>query len=237
MDFSMFLVVAVMFTGAFSIFKKTLNKQGYVEYISSFFIVFLLVLLVRFFVIEPFQIDSNSMLPTLQTGDFVFVNKFIYGLRIPLCNIKVLKVGEPTNGDVIVFNNPIDTNLQIIKRVIGIPGDVITYKNKRILINGHEIPNFYITNMYNIELSLENIDTNQHNLYNDPYYPNCISFKKFFVPENHYFVLGDNRDHSNDSRFWGFVPDSYIIGRASFVWMHWANDQCLPTLYSIRIIN
>lgn len=245
MDFYIFLVFAVIITGLISLmrFKKISiqdkdkkNKHWYIEYIRSLFPVFLLVLLVRSFIFEPFQIASCSMLPTLHSGDFVIVNKFNYGLRLPIVNIKLLNIGKPTRGDVIVFKYPLDTKLDFIKRVVALPGDFITYTNKRILINGHEIHEKFIKNTFSTEIWLEDIDSNKHQLYNDPYYPNCVSYKKFFVPENYYFVMGDNRDHSNDSRYWGFVPEQNIVGRALAVWMHWGKNQILPNFYSIRII-
>lgn len=207
------------------------KKNWYIEYIRSLFPVFLLVLLVRSFIFEPFQISSGSMLPTLHSGDFVIVNKFIYGLRLPIVNIKLLNIGKPARGDVIVFKYPLDTKLDFIKRVVAIPGDIITYTYKRILINGHEIPEKFIKNTSSTESWLE-----KHQSYYDPYYPNCVSYKRFFVPENYYFVMGDNRDHSNDSRYWGFVPEQNIVGRVIAVWMHWGKNQILPNFYSIRII-
>ncbi|AGI27063.1 Signal peptidase I [Candidatus Portiera aleyrodidarum] len=222
MDFSILLVFAVIITGLISLirFKKIYeqkNKHWYIEYIRSLFPVFLLVLLVRSFIFEPFQIASGSMLPTLHSCDFVIVNKFNYGLRLPIVNIKILNIGKPTRGDVIVFKYPLDTKLDFIKRVVGIPGDFITYTNKRILINGHEIPESFI----------KNIDSNKHQLY----YPNCVSYKKIFVPETYYLVMGDNSD-----RYWGFIPEPNIVGRAIAVWMHWGNNQILPNFYSIRMI-
>lgn len=241
MDSSILLFLAVIITGVFS-FLNFMNFQKfytptkwYCEYIRSLFPVLLFVFLVRSFFFEPFQIASSSMLPTLYSGDFVFVNKNIF----PVINRNFLTFGlsgKLTRGDVIVFKNPLNKNLDVIKRIIGIPGDFITYTNKNIFINGHKLPETFIKTTYNTEIVLENIDKNKYQLYNDPYYPTCVSYKQLFVPDHFYFVLGDNRDHSNDSRFWGFVPESYVIGRAFAVWMHWDHTQILPKFSSIRLI-
>ncbi|MGV0005125.1 MAG: signal peptidase I [Candidatus Porifericomitaceae bacterium WSBS_2022_MAG_OTU9] len=190
---------------------------------QSLFPVFLVVFLIRSFVVEPFRIPSESMLPTLLAGDFVLVNKFTYGLRLPLSH-KKLSVGDSLQrGDVVVFRYPKNPKLPYIKRVIGLPGDEISYQGKRLYINKQAIP--LVANGEDViatgkpQLLFEDLPDSRHQIILDPMRP---SFNvDIVVPEGSYFVLGDNRDYSQDSRYWGFVPDSHIVGKAFLIWFHW----------------
>ncbi len=199
-----------------------------VEYAKSFFPVLLIVLVLRSFIFEPFRIPSGSMVPTLLVGDFILVNKFSYGVRLPVSNTKILDVDKPKNGDVAVFRFPGDTSLDYIKRVIGVPGDRISYINKALFINGkpaslekigpYHPPQSARAAQNLLELK-ESLQGAEHNI--------LVSFDKrtlngeWVVPEGQYFVMGDNRDNSNDSRYWGFVPEENLVGKAMFIWMHW----------------
>ncbi|MFK7958551.1 MAG: signal peptidase I [Lysobacterales bacterium] len=203
-----------------------------VEYARSFFPVILIVLLIRSFLAEPFRIPSDSMMPTLLDGDLILVNKFSYGIRLPVINTKVLDLGSPDRGDVVVFRFPDDPSQDYIKRVIGIPGDVVEYRNSRVFLNGKPVetrmmgtyvpgsgalPAGAPRQLTAIE-SLPNID---HEILLTPsrtrQHPGS---NRWVVGENEYFALGDNRDNSTDSRYWGFVPDENLVGKAFFIWMH-----------------
>lgn len=195
-----------------------------VEYSRSFFPVLLLVLLLRTFVVEPFHIPSSSMVPTLLVGDFILVNKFDYGLRLPVIHTKIVKIGEPKRGDVIVFRYPPDPKVDYIKRVIGLPGDHIVYRGETLYINGKPIPDkglgFYTgPDQMGAVLHQENLGGVVHDTLIIP----GMEHKQgeWTVPPGEYFVMGDNRDNSSDSRYWGFVPENNILGRAFFVWMNW----------------
>ena len=199
-----------------------------VEYARSFFPVFLIVLLLRSFLVEPFRIPSGSMMPTLLIGDFILVNKFVYGIRLPITDDKLIEVSEPRRGDVIVFRYPEDPSIPFIKRVVGLPGDRIAYYNKVLYINGEpaeQIPvGTYVgegagSNMSGASLRVEVLGDERHEILVQPGYPSIDG--KTVVPEGHYFVLGDNRDNSRDSRYWGTVPDELLIGKAFTIWMNW----------------
>ncbi len=208
-----------------------------VDLARSFLPVFLGVLVLRSFLVEPFKIPSGSMMPTLLIGDFILVNKFSYGIRLPVLNTKVVDIGEPERGDVVVFRYPEDPSIPFIKRVIGLPGDHIAYHNinKTIYINGEPIPQEYYgiyqgvgsgSNMTGAEQRAEQLPNVKHSIL---VLPNRISrapYTELVVPDKQYFVLGDNRDNSRDSRFWGTVPEENLIGKAFLIWMNWdsAND-------------
>jgi signal peptidase I len=195
-----------------------------VEYARSFFPVFLIVLLLRSFLVEPFRIPSGSMMPTLRIGDFVLVNKYDYGIRLPVLNLKVIENDAPARGDIIVFRYPEDPSVPYIKRVIGVPGDRIEYRDKVLYVNGAEAPQAIPDEgagpdpAGNLEFH-ERLGGVEHAILVDPRRPDRDY--SVTVPENGYFVLGDNRDNSRDSRFWGFVPDEHLIGRAFLIWMNW----------------
>lgn len=199
-----------------------------VEYARSFFPVFLIVLLLRSFVVEPFRIPSASMMPTLLIGDFILVNKYDYGLRLPVLNTVALENQKPERGDIIVFRYPEDPDIPFIKRVVGLPGDQITYYDKDLYINGTKIEQIELGEymavgsgkmMMGANVFLEKLGTVDHEILEDP--RRASHNVRTIVPDGHYFVLGDNRDNSKDSRFWGFVPDENLIGRAFMIWMNW----------------
>nr|WP_275983299.1 signal peptidase I [Propionivibrio soli] len=214
----------------------------WVEYGASFFPVILLVFVLRSFVVEPFKIPSGSMIPTLQVGDFILVNKFTYGIRLPVINKKIIDVGEPKRGDVMVFRYPEDPSLDYIKRVIGVPGDKVEYQNKRLTINGKPVETTRIDDylhperLYYSKQFVEKTDGVEHQILNDDDAPAFISDVSRFpqrnnclynnsgvictVPPGHFFMMGDNRDNSRDSRFWGFVPEENIVGKAFFIWLN-----------------
>ncbi|MWJ26753.1 signal peptidase I [Halomonas sp. ZH2S] len=217
--------------------EKLLKEPWPVDYSRSFFPVLLVVLVVRSFVVEPFQIPSGSMRPTLEIGDFILVNKYAYGLRLPVLHTRILEVGDPERGDVMVFRFPDQPSVNFIKRVIGMPGDRIRYEGKQLYINGEPVPKQLLEEgppLAPRELLLEEfLDETPHNIYNNPRDPGP-QMREIVVPEGHYFTMGDNRDHSNDSRYWGVVPEANIVGRAFAVWMHW--DDGLPSFTSVRRI-
>ena len=211
-----------------------------VEYARSFFPVILAVLLLRSFLVEPFRIPSGSMMPTLLVGDFILVNKYAYGLRWPVLNSKFLPLGEPERGDVVVFRFPKDESIDYIKRVVGVPGDQIYYRNKTLYVNGEPMAQLplppYVgegsgaghTGAYR---ALEQIDGEEHEILINPRArdlpPGCMVLANgpVTVPEGSYFVVGDNRDNSNDSRCWGFVPEGNLVGKAFAIWMHWDGQR------------
>ncbi len=201
-----------------------------VEYAKSFFPVLLVVMILRSFIIEPFRIPSGSMMPTLLVGDFILVNKYAYGIRLPVSHTKLTEGTPVKRGDVAVFRFPQDPSFDYIKRVVGLPGDRISYYNKQLSINGkplaikfdrvYEGQGTGSDSMVGGEISLATIDDVTHTYMIDPKIVQSVN-GSITVPEGQYFVMGDNRDHSNDSRYWGFVPDENLVGKAFMVWMHW----------------
>ncbi len=203
------------------------HDPWYVEYSKSFFPVLVIVLILRSFVAEPFRIPSGSMMPTLLVGDFILVNKFAYGVRLPVLHTRILKWGEPKRGDVFVFRYPRDPSLDYIKRVIGLPGDHIGYVNKTLYINGKPVdttlkgpytdggaysqPNEFLYN--------EDLNGVHHDVIIN--HSRRTFDAEYIVPDGHYFAMGDNRDNSNDSRYWGFVPEENLVGKALLIWMNW----------------
>jgi signal peptidase I len=199
-----------------------------VEYAHSFFPVILIVLILRSFIVEPFRIPSNSMMPTLLTGDFILVNKFSYGIRLPVLNNKIIEVSAPERGDVVVFRFPKNPSIDYIKRVVGVPGDRILYKNKKVYINNKLIKQEFKGTyegvgsgimMTGSDLFTEHLDDADHEILVDSRRHNQVM--NFQVPAGQYFVMGDNRDNSNDSRFWGTVPEENLVGKAFMIWMNW----------------
>ncbi len=210
-----------------------------VESSKSVFPVLLLVLVLRSFLYEPFQIPSGSMLPTLEIGDFILVNKYTYGLRLPVSGTKILSVNDPRRGDVMVFKEPMNPNINFIKRVIGVPGDTVLYVNKTLFINGEKLPQSFVGERLDdfdprmgvrpvYRLYDETIGDVTHEIRKDMMIPNRRAEGEWVVPEGQYFVMGDNRDRSNDSRFWGFVPDANVVGKAVYIWMHWPSWGEVP---------
>ncbi len=226
--------------------RQQIERQPlWLEYTAGFFPVIVLVFLLRSFLYEPFRIPSGSMLPTLLVGDLILVNKFDYGVRLPVVNKKVIDVGSPQRGDVMVFRYPPDPGFDYIKRVVGLPGDLIEYSEQNIKINGVAAslkPEGKFVDPDRLDSHnqyLETLGKNEHKVLTDlekrlsiqplPEFvkrENCsfsVEILKCKVPEGHYFVMGDNRDNSADSRFWGFVPDENIVGRAFFIWLNFGD--------------
>ncbi|HJV72890.1 MAG TPA: signal peptidase I [Noviherbaspirillum sp.] len=221
---------------------EMLKQPTWIEYSGSFFPVIALVFFLRSFLYEPFKIPSSSMVPTLVIGDLILVNKFTYGVRLPILNKKVIDINNPQRGDVMVFKYPKDPSLDYIKRVIGVPGDKIVYQNKRLTINGKSASYEALADYLDEEhLSyskqfMESFGDVSHKILNDERAPSYVQHPDPFpqhnlctynaegfsctVPAGHYFMMGDNRDNSLDSRFWGFVPEENIVGKAFFVWMN-----------------
>ncbi len=204
-----------------------------IDYARAFFPVLLLVFLLRSFLYEPFRIPSGSLKPTLNVGDFILVNKFHYGVRLPVIHTKIFELNEPKRGDIMVFRWPPNPSYDFIKRVIGLPGDKISYENKVLYINGEKIPQTLIKNevdkdesgtSWQVELKQEDLLGIKHDIYQTPEKSND-DFHDVVVPEGMFFVMGDNRDGSADSRFWGFVPEANIVGKATLVWMSWNSDK------------
>jgi signal peptidase I len=222
-----------------------LRQPMWLEYTAGFFPVILLVFVLRSFVVEPFKIPSGSMIPTLQVGDFILVNKFDYGIRSPLGDRKLFANHDPKRGDVVVFRYPEDESVDYIKRVIGVPGDVVAYENKRLTINGVSVPETPLPDYLDEERmgyskqfeedldgrknAILNIPTQPafvRGVHDFPYKENCTYDSNGVVckvPPGNYFMMGDNRDNSEDSRYWGFVPDKNLVGRAFFIWMNFGD--------------
>jgi signal peptidase I len=203
-----------------------------VEYARSLFPIFLVVLVLRSFLVEPFRIPSGSMMPTLLIGDFILVNKYNYGLRLPVLNTKVMVLGAPKRGDVVVFRYPEDPSTPYIKRVVGLPGDRIGYYGKALWINGVRVGQTPMGEylgvgageaMTGAEVRDEALDGVEHPILIERGHPSIEV--ETLVPQGHYFVMGDNRDNSKDSRYWGTVPDDNLIGRAFMIWMNWDSSN------------
>ena len=251
MNFALILLVLTVVTGilyAVDVLKfrklraRDAKEPLWVEWGASFFPVILIVFVLRSFLFEPFKIPSGSMIPTLLVGDFILVNKFTYGIRLPVINKKIIDINNPQRGDVMVFRYPEDPSLDYIKRVIGVPGDTVAYQNKRLSINGQPVETTKIADyhhperLYYSEQYVARMNGSEYRYLNDsdapsfipdasrfPYRENCTynaAGVVCMVPEGHYFVMGDNRDNSRDSRFWGFVPEQNIVGKAFFVWLN-----------------
>jgi signal peptidase I len=229
-----------------AILAETIEKESkepwWVEYSVSFFPVILVVFMLRSFLVEPFKIPSSSMVPTLLVGDFILVNKFTYGIRLPVVNVKVVQINDPQRGDVMVFRYPEDPSLDYIKRVVGLPGDRVEYRNKRLSVNGVEVPvqqtDDYLSKerMQFSRRFAEKLGDVTHEILLDDDAPAITAPSRAFsfagnctynsggmactVPAGHYFMMGDNRDNSSDSRVWGFVPDQNIVGKAFFIWLN-----------------
>ena len=259
MNFALILLIALLVTGAIWVldilfFKKQRQPEDkeplLIEYAKSFFPVILIVFMLRSFLVEPFRIPSGSMIPTLKVGDFILVNKYTWGIRLPVANIKILDINQPQRGDVMVFRYPVDPSLDYIKRVVGLPGDKVEYtREKHLTINGKKIPMDFDRdyeypkaglNIVNAKLYREQLGGHTHSILVQPEDPpvrleqvrpfqqrsNCDYNDRGFVcivPPGHYFTMGDNRDDSTDSRYWGFVPDAHIVGKAFFVWMNFSD--------------
>jgi signal peptidase I len=225
--------------------EKLLRQPWWLDWTAGLFPVILAVFVLRSFLFEPFKIPSGSMIPTLRVGDLILVNKFHYGVRLPVFNTKIIENHEPERGDVMVFRYPPQPSLDYIKRVIGVPGDEVAYLNKRLTINGQPVPHttmpefFDSDSMRYTQQFAEVLNGKSYNTLNNEDRPAFVSGVTDFegkdrcsyslegvvckVPPGHYFMMGDNRDNSLDSRYWGFVPESNIVGKAFFVWMNFGD--------------
>ena len=226
--------------------QRLIMQPWWLDWTAGLFPVIVVVFLLRSFLFEPFKIPSGSMIPTLLINDLILVNKFHYGVRLPVINLKVLDNNSPARGDVMVFRFPPKPSLDYIKRVVGVPGDEVAYLNKKLTINGVDLkksalPDFFDEDSMRYAKQFEEVTSkNKHyRLLNDddrpafipgtdnfPFKQNCHYSSEGVVckvPEGHYFMMGDNRDNSLDSRYWGFVPEKNIVGKAIFVWMNFGN--------------
>jgi signal peptidase I len=225
--------------------QRLLMQPWWLDWTAGLFPVILVVFLLRSFLFEPFKIPSGSMLPTLESGDLILVNKFNYGIRLPVINRKIIANGDPERGDVVVFRYPPDPRTDYIKRVVGVPGDEVAWLNKTLTINGKPVaasplPDYYDEDSQRYARQLvESLGTVDHRILVRDDRPPFVSGVEAFpmreacrysaegvtckVPAGHYFVMGDNRDNSIDSRYWGFVPDRNLVGRAFLVWMNFGN--------------
>jgi signal peptidase I len=256
MDFALILVIATFLTGLVwaldRLYLRGQRAQGadeptVVEWCRAFFPVLLIVLLLRSFVAEPFRIPSASMMPTLLTGDFILVNKFSYGLRLPVLETRFLEVGTPRRGDVVVFRYPPEPSMDYIKRVVGVPGDHVAYRNKTLYINGEAVPQEFLGPYRNdgaLPGSVKSRELVADKAYEILTVPSRnMNYGEIFdmaegvtVPEGHFFMLGDNRDDSEDSRYWGFVPREALRGRPLFIYYSFdpTAQRPAPWLSSIR---
>jgi signal peptidase I len=217
-----------------------------VEYSRSFFPIILIVLVLRSFIFEPFRIPSGSMMPTLLAGDFILVKKYAYGLRLPVLHKKIVNWADPERGDVVVFRYPVEPKVDYIKRIVGMPGDRISYRNKTVFVNGTPVvqadKGVYLAEgvaavMNGAKLNSEKLGEIEHDILLQQqdfgrFYP-CLRGGAYTVPEAHYFVMGDNRDNSNDSRFWCSVPDENLLGKAVVIWMSWDGGMVWDRLGNI----
>lgn len=241
LDFALILTVAVLVSGAIwlldiAVLKRYRAAEGkeplMVEYAKSFFPVLFIVWVLRSFLFEPFTIPSGSMLPTLQVGDYILVNKFSYGLRLPVVGTKIVPLGKPERGDIMVFKYPENPRINFIKRVIGLPGDRIRVEAGRIYVNDKELPRETIVfaGAESWELYYEEqAGKAAHLIRQEDGRERASPQGEWKVPADSYFMLGDNRDNSRDSRFWGFVPDELIVGKANYIWMHKEPGLHLPS--------
>lgn len=209
-----------------------------VEYARSFFPVLLVVFVLRSFLVEPFQIPSSSMVPTLEVGDYILVNKYTYGIRLPVIRTKVLALNNPQRGDVVVFFPPHMNDTYFIKRVVGLPGDTVEYRNKQIFVNGEWVEREpaaeqFAQSSHNIT-GRESLGESEHLMQVDTRRPS--SDFSVVVRPGHYFMMGDNRDNSSDSRVWGQVSEKDIVGKAFAIWMHWDTLISLPSFSRVGAI-
>ncbi|MET0311073.1 MAG: signal peptidase I [Burkholderiaceae bacterium] len=225
---------------------NVLAQPWWLDWTAGLFPVILVVFLLRSFLFEPFKIPSGSMIPTLRIGDLILVNKYHYGLRLPVLNTKITEGNPVKRGDVMVFRYPPQPSVDYIKRVVAVPGDEVSYLNKKITVNGQKVPGGAVPDFLDEDVMQyfrqfeENVEGRRYRVLNDdrapafvagvkqdfPFRNNCrysVEGVTCKVPPGHYFMMGDNRDNSLDSRYWGFVPDANIVGRAFFVWMNFGN--------------
>ena len=212
--------------------QREAAEPAVVEYARSFFPVLAVVLVLRSFLYEPFQIPSSSMVPTLKVGDYILVDKFSYGLRLPVTRTKILDLGEPERGDVMVFFPPHQNDTYYIKRVIGVPGDHVVYRNKQLTVNDQPVPQEWLAEVpggrYTVKMGREELPGSDGHLMQTDNRRGPRNFSIVVKPA-HYFMMGDNRDNSSDSRVWGQVPERDIVGKAVAIWMHWEEYLSVPS--------
>ncbi len=258
MNFPLIMLILLVITGGIALLDRYVlqRRRGpdalvpwWVEYPKSFFPVILVVFCLRSFLVEPFKIPSGSMIPTLLVGDFILVNKYTYGIRLPVANVKIIDNKEPQRGDVMVFRYPVNPSMDYIKRVVGVPGDTVAYRDKQLTINNVPVkmePNGEYTyvesglnyiysrrftetlgeHRYHILINPDVPDIQLAGVHPFPYHENCSYNDRGFtckVPPGNYFAMGDNRDSSADSRYWGFVPERNIVGRAFMIWWNFSD--------------
>lgn len=256
MNFALVMFLLLVLTGGIWLLDAAIlgkhrapdrKEPWWIEYAKSFFPVILIVFLLRSFLVEPFKIPSGSMIPTLMVGDLILVNKYHYGVRLPVINKLIIPNHSPQRGDVMVFRYPRDTSVDYIKRVIGVPGDEISYRSQQLYVNGERVPTEPMAEYYDedsmryVPQFKERLGSADHRILVNPklqpFYgaddqrtalvrENCtynVEGLTCKIPPGHYFMMGDNRDNSQDSRYWGFVPDQNIVGKAFFVWMNFSD--------------
>ncbi|PLW83158.1 signal peptidase I [Kineobactrum sediminis] len=218
--------------------RSSAAEPALVEYSRSFFPVLFVVFVLRSFLVEPFQIPSSSMVPTLEVGDYILVNKFTYGLRLPVIRTKVVDINEPERGDVMVFFPPHMNDTYYIKRVIGLPGDKVSYRDKRLYVNDEPVPtqplDVVAEEGARFQVARETLDGEHHRVQVDQLRPGRDFTVR--VKPGHYFMMGDNRDNSSDSRVWGQVPEKDIVGKAFAIWMHWDSLLSIPSFSRVGAI-
>lgn len=241
-DFPLILLSVVLLTGVITfcdivvclvkreqVFGKEVKRPLIIEYARAFFPVLLLVFVIRSFVVQPYRVPTGSLEPTVVPGDFILVNQFDYGVRFPVWNKQLVSVGHPKRGQIALFYYPVNHKLTFVKRVIGLPGDSISYVNKVLYINGKKQPQSFVSDVTRVndfgQLTTykkykENLNGVTHDFFVRPDVP-ATNFYHVIVPKGHYFMMGDNRDESDDSRYWGFVSEKDLVGHALLIWMSW----------------
>lgn len=253
-DFPLILLSVTVLTGVITlcdiliclfkketVFGKHIKRPVVIEYARAFFPVLLLVFVIRSFIVQPYRVPTGSLEPTVIPGDFILVNQFDYGLRFPVWDKKLVSISLPKHGQIALFYYPVNHNLTFVKRVIGLPGDRISYINKVLYINGKEQPQKFIADVTRVndfgQLTTykkyqETLDGVVHDIFVRTDIPGT-NFYNVTVPAGHYFMMGDNRDESDDSRYWGFVPENDLVGHALLIWMSW-NSNASHWYHSVR---
>ncbi len=246
-DFALILTLLVLLSGGIALIdvlffarqRKAHNKPTpfLAEQARAFFPVFLFVWIIRSFIVQPYRVPTGSLEPTVLPGDFIVVSQFAYGLRLPVLNKKILSIGEPKRGDIALFRWPVDSSINFVKRVIGLPGDHVVYKNKQLTINGKPVPQTFVKNTMDIDPNrppipvvekMEDLSGVKYPVFIWPQTAGSEGDFEVDVPEGKYFMMGDNRDNSGDSRAWGFVPEKNLIGKAFGIWMSWNSNPKVP---------
>ena len=235
---TVFTGVIVLVDGCFLLWRrrhlgveasKRSNLPPIIDYARAFFPILLIVFLIRSFAVQPFRVPTGSLSPTILPGDMIVVTQYNYGFHMPVWNSLIKAVGHPKRGQIALFNYPVNPAVQFVKRVVGVPGDHISYINKVFYINGKECQQTFLSNAVDyasngrswpVKVYQENLDGIVHKIYRNPERP-AVDFYNLVVPKGHYLMVGDNRDNSDDSRTWGFVPESAFFGQAQFIWMSW----------------